>query len=72
MTENSPNPGGMQKTPFFELVPILKQGRYKNKVLYFVDAVGRQVEWLQYYLKQNGYEKYYFLQGGAAGILAAR
>jgi len=34
-----------------------------SKVL-FVDNVGKQVQWLQYYLKQAGFTNYFFAEGG--------
>lgn len=35
----------------------------KAEVLFF-DNVGKQVDWLQYYLDKNGVKNYYFLDGG--------
>ena len=31
-----------------------------------MDAVGKQVQWVQYYLEMNGYKNYYFLDKGVA------
>ncbi|WP_019614338.1 rhodanese-like domain-containing protein [Psychromonas ossibalaenae] len=42
----------------------IKQGRLKDKTLYIMDATGRQVRWLQYYLKKYHYTNYYFLKDG--------
>ncbi|WP_028865476.1 rhodanese-like domain-containing protein [Psychromonas aquimarina] len=42
----------------------IKQGRLKDKTLYIMDATGRQVRWLQYYLKKYHYTDYYFLKDG--------
>lgn len=48
---------------------IIMKGSYKNKTLYFFDQVGRQVQWLIYYLVDQGYQDYYFLAGGATEVL---
>ncbi len=57
------------------LVELLKQDSFKKsskgKVLYFYDAVGKQVRWLQYHLEAEGYEDYYFLEGGVWSIFGA-
>ncbi len=56
------------KSSMDKLVNLLNQKYFKNKVgtktLYFFDAVGKQVRWLQYYLEEYGYNNYYFLKGG--------
>jgi rhodanese-related sulfurtransferase len=48
---------------------VMKQ-EHQDKTLYIFDQVGKQVKWLQYYLKDNGYEQYLFLKGGASSVLA--
>jgi rhodanese-related sulfurtransferase len=53
--------------PLDNLLPSLKKGLFKDKKLYFMDAVGKQVEWLQYYLQEYGYSNYWFLKGGVDG-----
>lgn len=59
-------------SPMDKLVKTLGENLFKknnsNKTLYFFDAVGRQVEWLQYYLEDQGYKNYYFLKGGVLAI----
>jgi len=47
---------------------LLKKNLYKDKQIYFIDTVGKQVEWLQYYLIENGYKNYHFLKGGTDAI----
>jgi len=37
----------------------------ENKTLLVYDAVGKQVEWLMYYLEAKGIKSYFFLKGGA-------
>ncbi len=37
----------------------------ENKILLAYDAVGKQVRWLEYYLRKKGVKKYYFMKGGA-------
>ncbi len=72
------DPAQREKTPHFskkilessmdKFAKLLKQKYFKNKAvgktLYIFDAVGKQVKWLQYYLKENNYNNYYFLKGG--------
>lgn len=36
-----------------------------NKTLLVYDGVGKQVEWLMYYLEDKGVTNYYFMKGGA-------
>ena len=43
-------------------------GELKDKKLIFIDAVGKQIRWLQYYLKEFGYTDYMFLRGGVASV----
>jgi len=50
--------------PLDRILPMLRGGEVKNKKLYFMDEVGKQVEWLQYHLNDLGYMNYYFLKGG--------
>ncbi len=49
------------------ILPLLQKGVFKDKELYVMDAVGKQVEWLQYYLEEYGY-KYHFLKGGTDSL----
>ena len=41
----------------------------QDKHLYIFDQVGKQINWLQYYLVDNGYQNYSFLEGGATAVL---
>jgi hypothetical protein len=36
-----------------------------------MDAVGKQVEWIQYYLESEGYTNYYFLDKGVVSAVEA-
>lgn len=48
---------------------LLLDGKFgKDDTLLIYDAVGEQVKWLQYYLKDRGYQNYYFLKGGATSF----
>lgn len=40
----------------------------KKKNLYFIDSVGKQNEWLQYFLVERGLTNFKFLQGGADSL----
>ena len=46
----------------------LEQGRYSDKRLLIYDASGKQVKWLQYTLKKQGYQDYFFLKGGVYSV----
>lgn len=59
---------GARSIPVDRLHKWLAAGNKKDKVLFIVDAVGKQVRWLQYYLIKYNYENYYFLKGGAEKI----
>ncbi len=48
-----------------ELIAAIKSAKKKKKPLYIYDAVGKQVRWLQYYLKAENVTQYYFMEGGA-------
>ena len=68
-----------QKLPGFEkALPIpldklirnvITKGNLKNKQLMIFDQVGKQVRWLMYYLVDQGYTNFYFLEGGATSVL---
>jgi len=55
----------LRNIPSDRLVQLLAAREFKGKQLLITDAVGKQVEWLQYYLETNGYKNYYFLDKGA-------
>src|SRR3989339_1429031 len=61
--------------PMDELVKVLDKphfkGRAKGKTLYIFDAVGKQVQWLQYHLEKNGYKDYFFLEEGVWSFFGA-
>lgn len=40
-----------------------------EKTLLIFDQVGKQVEWIQYYLVEYGYQNYFFLKAGATSVL---
>jgi len=48
---------------------VVSQKKYQDKTLLIFDQVGKQVRWLQYYLKDNGYNDFIFLKNGATGVL---
>lgn len=55
--------------PLARFKQAIENGFGKDKTLLITDAVGRQVVWLQFYLKQFGYQNYYFLKGGAESLV---
>ena len=50
---------------------LLQKGELKDKTLLITDAVGKQVQWLQYYLDEGGYQNYFFLHKGVLGASEA-
>lgn len=44
----------------------IEKAKRENKKLLVHDAAGKQVVWLQYYLKDKGLKDYYFMDGGTA------
>lgn len=59
---------GLKHIPLNILQTKLLSSSYKNKNLIFIDAVGKQVKWLQYYLNKFGYKNYRFLAKGVNNI----
>jgi rhodanese-related sulfurtransferase len=51
-----------------KLLPLLDAKNFINDELFFLDEVGKQVEWLDYYLMRNGYKNYHFLDRGVEAI----
>lgn len=44
---------------------FIQQNQFKDRPLFIIDAVGKQVRWLQYLLEDKGYQKYFFVKSGA-------
>lgn len=42
-----------------------ERAKAENRALFVVDATGRQVQWLQYFLEDQRVPEYYFMKGGA-------
>ena len=56
--------------PLDKLIPnIIAKKRMQDKHLLIFDQVGKQVRWLMYYLKKNGYKNFNFLKKGATEVL---
>lgn len=66
--EKIPNLPLLRNIPMDRLTQLLAKKEFSGKQLLFLDAVGKQVGWLQYYLEDNGYTDYYFLEGGVRSI----
>ncbi len=47
-----------------DLQRLLKEDRFPKSHVLFLDNVGRQVIWAQYYLERYGVTDYFFLSGG--------
>jgi rhodanese-related sulfurtransferase len=59
--------------PLDNFIPnfVQKKANQDKKLLIF-DQVGKQVEWLEYYLVENGYGNYAFLKDGATAVLGVQ
>lgn len=65
-----PGMGKTLKIPLDAFIPnFIEKKKNQDKQLYIFDQVGKQVRWLEYYLVENGYDKYTFLKGGATSVL---
>lgn len=62
---------GVREIPIDRLVKLLEKKQFQNQTLLILDAVGKQVQWVQYYLEDNGYSDYYFLENGVLGASKA-
>ena len=58
----------LRNIPVDRLLGLLKKKQFSDKSLMILDAVGKQVRWLQYHLEENGYSNYYFLEKGVKGL----
>jgi rhodanese-related sulfurtransferase len=61
----------VRNIPSDRLVGLLKDKKFQDRQLLITDAVGKQVEWLQYSLEDNGYRNYYFLKNGVLSAAKA-
>jgi rhodanese-related sulfurtransferase len=48
----------------------IEQAKRERKTLLAYDAVGKQVQWLQYYLVKHGLKDYFFMKDGERGYVA--
>lgn len=46
---------------------IIERAKTERKTLLVYDAVGKQVQWVQYYFEGRGIKDYYFMKDGAQG-----
>jgi rhodanese-related sulfurtransferase len=65
--ETIPQLPALRNIPSDRFAELIKTGEFKGKELLILDAVGKQVEWIQYYLEMYGYTNYSFLDKGVAG-----
>jgi rhodanese-related sulfurtransferase len=62
-----PDVPSLRNIPLDQLIGQVQKKQFADKHLLVLDAVGKQVEWLQYHLEANGYTDYYFLANGVDG-----
>lgn len=62
---------GLRSIPGDRLVALLDKKEFQGKRVLIFDAVGKQVQWLQYYLEKNGYSDYAFLKDGVLSAVEA-
>lgn len=56
--------------PLDTFIPnFVAKGEGKDETLLIYDQVGKQVRWLMYYLEDQGYSDYWFLDKGVLGVL---
>jgi rhodanese-related sulfurtransferase len=58
----------IRNIPLDRLIGLLKDGEFKDKDLLIFDAVGKQINWLQYHLEGQGYANYFFLKKGVSAF----
>jgi rhodanese-related sulfurtransferase len=51
------------------LKSTILQANDHGRTLYFIDVKGKQVIWLQYWLKSHNVKNYWFVKGGAAAMI---
>ncbi|MGM0517093.1 MAG: rhodanese-like domain-containing protein [Pseudomonadota bacterium] len=51
-----------------ELDELILLAKTEERPMFFVDATGKQVRWLQYYLENKQVPEYWFLKGGVSRI----
>ncbi len=49
---------------------VISKAKSENKTLLIYDAAGKQVQWLMYYLEDQGLKNYGFMKGGASAYFA--
>jgi rhodanese-related sulfurtransferase len=54
----------LRNIPLDALIPMLAEGKFKDQQLVLIDPVGKQVQWLQYWLEDHGYTNYVFVEHG--------
>jgi len=65
-----PGLSGVRQIPVDKFVANFVQKKMDlDKTLLIFDIVGKQVDWIQYYLVEYGYQKYFFLKDGATSVL---
>ncbi|MGY3571464.1 rhodanese-like domain-containing protein [Vibrio paucivorans] len=61
---------GSRNIPIERFESFLKTQSKDQKIMIY-DAVGKQVQWLQYILEGQGYSNYYFMKDGVEGFVEA-
>lgn len=51
-----------------ELDALIRTAKTEGRPMFFVDATGKQVRWLQYYLEEKGVPEYWFLKDGVSSV----
>lgn len=47
---------------------VVDKGEMKDGFIFGFDNVGKQVQWLMYYLEESFYSRYFFLRNGISGV----
>ncbi len=67
--EKRPRLPGIRNVPLDPLLDLVVSRIWTEKRLLFFDAVGKQIQWLQYFLESYGYFDYAFLDKGMRAIV---
>ncbi|MCG7496605.1 hypothetical protein MHO82_07005 [Vibrio sp. Of7-15] len=57
--------------PSDRILRLILRAKEEQKTLLIYDAVGKQIQWLQYLLESEGLEDYYFMEEGIRGYIKA-
>lgn len=60
-----------RSAPSDRIFRFILRAKEEQKTLLIYDAVGKQVQWLQYLIEKEGFKDYYFMEEGIRGYIQA-